>query len=93
MAIEEEFGFEISDEMAERHDYSTIERIVEAIDALESLKHSPSYNLGVVDGRRLRAVDRLTNMYTPKYLPDDVNGADSVAHADYIRGYVFGYSQ
>ena len=109
MAIEEEFGFEVSDSDAEKHDNSTIGQIVKDIEAWLGTQtppivippntpaiapeHPASYDLGVADGKKHRAVDRGMNLFNPKYLPADVNGSDSAAHADYIRGYVFGYAQ
>ena len=109
MAIEEEFGIEVSDNDAEKHDHSTIGQIVKDMEERLGIQYptivippnvpaiapenAAAYDTGVCDGKKHRAVDRGMNLFNPKYLPDDVNGSDSPAHADYIRGYVFGYAQ
>jgi hypothetical protein len=55
--------------------------------------HSEAYNNGLDDGKRDGTYDLFLNVHNPKYLADDVNGSDSEAHADYIRGYVEGYGR
>ncbi len=95
MALEEEFGFEIPDEVAEKHTASTVGQIVKDIEAhLEASRPktvtpptvNPNYAKGKTDG-----TDDQRLGYQSKYLPSDADAADSTAHADYIRGYIAGY--
>lgn len=95
MALEEEFGFEIPDEVAEKNVSSTIGQIVKDIEAhLEASRPktvtpptvNPNYAKGKTDG-----TDDQRLGYQSKYLPSDADAADSTAHADYIRGYLAGY--
>jgi len=102
-------GFEIPDEEAEKRVDSTVGQIIKDIEAVLRTPTEPAvcgcgcnktpapstqqYDIGVADGKQHRVIHTGMNLFNPKYLPDDVNGADSDAHADYIRGYVFGYNQ
>ena len=104
MALEEEFNIEILDETVEKNEDCTVSEIVKFITdtiisngqslpvmTVPSTADNNNYNNGVDDGKRDRSIDWSIQVYNPKYLADDVNGSDSLAHADYIRGYVEGY--
>jgi acyl carrier protein len=97
MALEEEFGFEIPDEDAEKAISAVVSDIVKYIeDRLERERPrtitppsaDPNYQRGVTDGE----TDRNRN-WQPKWLAGDEAGADSQPHAQYILGYVKGYGQ
>lgn len=101
MAFEEEFSFEILDELAEKHAETNVAQIVKDIaNELTSLGHPlpppvmPStshYDIGFADGKMQKAIDYGNSLYRPKYHDGDEKGADSEQHADYIRGYLVGY--
>ena len=98
MALEEEFNIEIPDEDAEKATSATVADICKYIEGqLEAdcartatpLAHAdPSYAQGHKDG----SADRVRMMGSPKWLAGDETGADSQPHAQYILGYVAGYS-
>jgi acyl carrier protein len=84
MALEEEFGFEIPDEDAEKAISATVLDIVKYIETRQS--NSTRYAEGLAEGQKDRASGR-----GPKWLSGDEKGADSPEHAEIIRGYVTGY--
>jgi acyl carrier protein len=98
MALEEEFSIEISDEDAEKAISATVADICKYIDdrlkgerarMITPLAHAdPNYVQGHTDGN----ADRLRMMGSPKWLAGDEAGADSQPHAQFILGYVAGYS-
>jgi acyl carrier protein len=103
MAMEEEFGIEISDDSIEKYSTATVGQIACDLEFHLTLNSDPAvagilpddqaaYHMGVVDGSREYVIDAGMNIFNPKYLIADVNGADSSAHDAYIRGYVFGYT-
>lgn len=103
MAMEEEFGIEISDDSIEKYSIATVGRIACDLEFHLTLNSDPAvagilpddqvaYHMGVVDGSREYVIDVGMNIFNPKYLIEDVNGADSTAHVAYIRGYVSGYT-
>lgn len=84
MALEEEFGFEIPDEDAEKSISAPMSEIVKYI--ADRLAGTEKYNEGVHAGQGDRA-----NGAPAQWRSNDYLGADSPAHADYIRGYINGY--
>lgn len=78
MALEEEFGIEIPDELAEKHENCTVGDIVRAIEAYDQ-------------GRTNGGIDS-THQVRAAWNYGDWNGADSNVHMAYIYGYVAGYS-
>ncbi len=84
MAIEEEFGFEIPDLDAENSIGKTFADIVKYIQS--RLGQSDKYNEGQYAGQGDRA-----NGAPAQWRSGDEQGADSPAHAEFIRGYVHGY--
>jgi acyl carrier protein len=84
MAVEEEFGFEIPDEDAEKFISATVSDIVTYIET--RMGNSGRYAEGLAAGQQDRANGR-----GPKWLSGDEQGADSPAQAEIIRGYTTGY--
>jgi acyl carrier protein len=84
MAVEEEFGFEIPDLDAENSIGKTFSDIVKYIQT--RLGQSNKYNEGQYAGQGDRA-----NGAPAQWHSGDEQGADSPAHAEFIRGYVHGY--
>ena len=96
MALEEEFGFEIPDEDAEKAVSATVADICKYIeDRLERERArtvtppaDPNFLNGLAEGMQHRALK-----IPAKYFAGDEVGADSQPHAQYILGYVAGYGQ
>lgn len=84
MALEEEFGFEIPDEDAEKSISAPMCDIVKYI--ADRLGQTEKYNEGVHAGQGDRA-----NGAPAQWRGNDYFGADSPAHAEFIRGYIHGY--
>ena len=103
MAFEEEFGFEIPDEVVEKYIDCTVGKIVKDItDHLtkggKSLATSATvetnqyFDMGFADGKKHKSFDVKVNIHNPNYRIEDVDGSDSDAHASYIKGYVTAYN-
>jgi len=97
MAIEEAFGFEIPDEDTERmYKEGTFSDLVDYIRKKTVITtKSPGSTSAILEqtynnGKNEGAFHRST-LLSPKYLPGDETAADSLVHAKYIEGYVFGY--
>ena len=96
MALEEEFGFEIPDEDAEKATGSTVAEICKYIEDrldAESARTAtppadPNFLNGLAQGMQHKALK-----LPAKWLAGDETGADSQPHAQYILGYVAGYGQ
>ena len=96
MALEEEFGFEIPDEDAEKAISATVSDICKYIEDRLAPKAAPTTSTPLdqnyVQGRNDGGADWVRMMGSPKWIAGDEAGADSPQHVQYILGYVAGYS-
>lgn len=87
LALEEAFGIDIPDEVAEKYTNSTIADIIIGIE--NCLK---TQNVAYNDGYNHGKADR-TDGNSPTYLQGDEEGADSEQHRNYILGYLKGWQE